>query len=847
MPRFRDPFRSRKREADDQVSAARSKFAAFLSLLETHNRAMSVISDMEEKSGGDYLFDLNYIRSSLASVRQHVSRLVDIMIELGGSNYEPLRQRFNDIGARIDDSLPWCRVIEQDRFTVPVDEVGREQACSIGSKIAQMGEMRTRLGLRVPDGFAITAWSCRYFRQANDLNDRITRILNEINFQKYEDLVKASTDIQNLVRSATIPEDLAASIVTSYRELAARLPGKRFAVRSSALGEDTWFSFAGQYATYLNVQPEEVLDRYKHVLASKFSPKAIYYFLSHSLNEDDLAMGVGCVEMVDAAVGGVIYTHDPVNPESNSLLIHAVHGLGKALVDGRADPCFLRIDRESGSVIDSRFPRQQLMLVLKPEGGISEQAVPEDLQGVSALTEDQIRLLTEYGLKIEHHYNQQQDIEWAIDQSGEIFLLQTRPLKLVSTAPSQVKVDVSESTVIRSGGDTVCPGAAIGRIHYVSSPDDLPRVPDLCILATRQPFPGLITVMGRVAGIVAEVGGLATHMATLAREYRVPAVGGIADVASLPQGQEVTLDATTGTVYEGAHADLMAARQPDYDLFADMDIFRLLENLLVHVAPLNLLHPAEEEFTAKNCRTLHDIVRFVHQKSIEEMFYGGVVVGESGELLHRLKSDIPLTIEIMYLDRELSRTARKEVAEDNIGSQPMDAFWSGVRAEGWPRPVTHKRRMPAFPSVLGRRGRRDGYSESGFAVLSREYMVLSLRMGYHFTTIEGLVTADSSKNYVRFQHKQGGASLDRRIRRVNVLSDLLSRLGFVCESRGDFLQANLAYVERDRQIDVLNRLGRLTIMTKQLDMALSTDAIAEWYANDFAKRLGLVKPKSNQS
>ncbi|MBD3404410.1 hypothetical protein GF420_16080, partial [candidate division GN15 bacterium] len=454
-------------------------------------------------------------------------------------------------------------------------------------------------------------------------------------------------------------------------------------------------------------------------------------------------------------------------------------------------------------------------------------------------TPEQLRELADYGARIEQHYNQPQDIEWALDRRGRIFLLQARPLKLVTTDTPSEPIDTSGYEVLRSDGVTVCPGAAVGHVVQVSSTDDLPGVPDRAVLVTRQPFPGLITVMGRISAIITEMGGLATHMATLAREYRIPTLAGIDRLSELPREVPVTVDATDGIIYAGNLPDLVAARQPDYDLFADMDIFRLLEDLLVHVAPLHLVQPADPEFTPDNCKTLHDITRFVHQKSIEEMFYGGIRVGDSTQVFHRLKTDVPLTVDMIYLDRELPKSpSRREVEDTRIGCKPMEQFWAGLRSEGWPHKARPKSGM-SFPSVLGKRGRESGWSENSFAVISREYMVLSLRMGYHFSTIEALMTNDSNKNYIRFQHKQGGASLPRRIRRVKVISELLRRLGFVHMSKGDFLSANVNHLDGDRMEQILYLLGRLTVMTKQLDMALSTDEIAVWYTEDFAKRLGI--------
>jgi pyruvate,water dikinase len=138
------------------------------------------------------------------------------------------------------------------------------------------------------------------------------------------------------------------------------------------------------------------------------------------------------------------------------------------------------------------------------------------------------------------------------------------------------------------------------------------------------------------------------------------------------------------------------------------------------------------------------------------------------------------------------------------------------------------------------RSEDERFSEKSFAILSKEYMILSLRMGYHFSTIEAMVTDEENKNYIRMEFKDGGATVERRVRRVKLLTDILTRVGFENYSKGDFLDSRMSYQDAPSIKEALYLLGRLTVITKQLDMALSNDAIAKWYTNDFLKKLGLT-------
>jgi pyruvate,water dikinase len=167
----------------------------------------------------------------------------------------------------------------------------------------------------------------------------------------------------------------------------------------------------------------------------------------------------------------------------------------------------------------------------------------------------------------------------------------------------------------------------------------------------------------------------------------------------------------------------------------------------------------------------------------------------------------------------------------------MRAFWNGVKQEGWPQSGGDEH---ALKLTLKDRGALP-FSENSFAALSEEYMILSLRFGYHFATVEALCSDNINKNYINLQFSHGGSTFDRRARRVSLMTTILREMEFECRTKGDFLEATVSYKDAEAMVSKLTRLGRLTIMTKQLDMALSTDQVASWYLNDFLKRLDLVE------
>lgn len=427
-----------------------------------------------------------------------------------------------------------------------------------------------------------------------------------------------------------------------------------------------------------------------------------------------------------------------------------------------------------------------------------------------------------------------------LDRKNRLSILQARPLKLVRTPAPEAESDLSGLTRILSGGSTVCPGAGSGTVYRVSASADLSGVPDDCVLIAPRPIPGLFAALGKVAALVTEIGGVASHLATLAREAGVPTIMGAARARRIPAGEMVTVDATHATIYAGAHPQVVKVRRRDREAHQDNELLMLLDRVLAWVSPLNLLHPADPGFVAENCRTFHDITRFCHQRAMQEMLEGARGLGRRESIGVRLKSDIPLPVKIVYLDRDpADHKGKRWVTEGDVGSAPMEAFWAGIKEQGWPQPRVDVQGRPLKVGVDRSRGGRGKFAENSYAILSKEYMIVSLRMGYHFTTIEAICSEEPNKNFIRVQYKQGGAAMDRRVRRLQLVTRILRAMGFENSSKGDFLDSRITYLRcRDVQRK-LKLIGRLTIMTKQLDMALPNDSIADWYTRDFMNKLGV--------
>jgi pyruvate,water dikinase len=828
------------RRSDERLlRGIQHRFGTFLSLLDANNRVLKLLSDLEEKAQGEHFYDLSYIRSAVADIRTAVREIIESMITLGGSKYEPLRKRFAEIDVAVETALTGAGPVVPGAYTIRFGDLSREEVASVGSKNAQLGELRTRLGLLVPDGFAISAWAYKQFIDANRVQRWIDDVLTAVDARRFGELVRVSEAIQRTIVSSKVPADLARAIRASVAEVVEESGATHFALRSSALAEDDLLSFAGQYRSRLNVPADAVVEGYREILAGKFTPQAIFYLLSHAFRESDLAMCVGCVAMVDAVSSGVVYTRDPVHPADDCLVVNSVFGLGQLLVSGAVTPDVFRVRRDGCQIAERRIAWKPEHLVMSAESGTTLQPVAVERRDAPSLDDTTLYELSRMALEIERHYGVPQDLEWALDRSGRLFLLQTRPLQVLGLPEADAGPELTGIEVLLSGGTTVCTGAGCGLVHHVASMEDLSDVPAGCVLVAPHPFPGLVSALPKISALGTEIGGLASHTATLAREYRVPTIMGLPGLMRLPRGSPVTLDATEAKVYAGEHQAIVRSRwvarmTPEGD-----PLQRVLRRALACLSPLNLLYSSDPGFRIENCYTVHDITRFCHQKSMQELFERTTGLQAQRRVGLRLRSEIPLRMNIVCLERDAAKLRGKRwVNEEELISIPMKSFWSGIRHEGWPGP---KPDVKGFDSARSEHpdGHRSGFSEDSYAVLGREYMVVSLRMGYHFTTVEALSSSEPSKNFIYMQYKEGGASLDRRMRRLQLITTILTTLGFRNLGRGDTLDSRVTYLSREAILRRLHTLGRLMIMTKQLDMVLASDSITEWYTNDLMERLGL--------
>ncbi len=825
---------------DKERELIKKKYQSFRELLSSNNQVLELIADMEEKLSGDFPIEKYYIEQKFTAISELVKHIIDKLNELSGNAYLALYDKFKEIYSDIEKFLLHKSEIQPSKNIFHMDEIDKELIDKLGGKNAHLGEVRNRIHLPTPDGFAVSAYAYKKFMEHNMLFEKLNKALSGLQLDDIETINKKSLEIQNNIINGIIPEDIIQDIERAYFELCERTGRKvMVSVRSSALQEDREFSFAGQYSTFLNVSPDLLLQRYKEVIASLFSPKAIFYYKNKGLSENEMAMPVCILEMIDAKSAGVIYSRDPNSPDSNNIVIGAIRGLGRCIVEGIVTPETYLVEREPClKIIEKIIKNQKSMLVCRFDGKLEEIPISEEFKSEPCLSDEQILTLAEYALKIEGHFNAPQDIEWAIDEQDRLYILQTRPLLIFTKAPAKRVPLLDGYKILLDKGAIACKGVGMGKAYIIRSEDDLKNFPEGAVLIAKHTSTKFVTAMNKASAIITDVGGTTGHMASLAREFQVPTILDTEKATEIIRdGQEVTVDAVNRIVYEGHIKELEEFTTKRKGPYKQTRMYRMLETVMKRINPLNLIDPQAPDFKPEFCQTFHDITRFAHEMAMHEMFKLTQV--SYGELSGReLQTTLPLNIMLIDLDGGIKKFVERLSPED-VTSLPFRAFFSGLSSMRWPTslPSSHSRpvEMVAY-TAASQDIEKNKLGETSFAFITKEYMNFSIRLGYHLSTVEAYIGDNINENYIRFFFKGGGAAGDRRKRRARLISEILKKIDFNIRAIEDVVDAALYKYKKQSLETRLEILGRLTAYTKQLDMVLYNDAVTSMYIEEFVKK-----------
>ncbi len=434
------------------------------------------------------------------------------------------------------------------------DEIGKDDVGIVGGKGANLGEL-TSFGLPVPPGFCVTAEGYRKFIQYAELDEIVRVLMDSVDVDVIDELENASKQIQQKIGEKEIDLQLKEEILSAYREFSEKINVKdpEVAVRSSATAEDLPdASFAGQQDTYLHISgEEELLKHIRDCFASLWTSRAIYYREKQNFDHFDVALSVVVQKMVNSEKSGVMFTANPINSNTDEMMINASYGLGEAVVSGIVTPDEYIIDKKTRKVIEKSISEKEYMVIKKEDGVGTEVVKVKDILGEEAVTsealsDEELQTLIERGLKVEKLYGAVQDTEWGFDvDTKEFYFLQSRPI-------TTIKSEEKEKLVALLKGLPASPGIGRGKVKLIKDITEINKVEEGDILVTEMTNPDMVPAMRKCAGVVTDEGGRTCHAAIVSRELQIPCiVGSKKATKTLKTGDIVTVDATRGIVFEG--------------------------------------------------------------------------------------------------------------------------------------------------------------------------------------------------------------------------------------------------------------------------------------------------------
>ena len=806
------------------------KYKAFRDVLLYDTRALDCIADLEEIHYQEQYADWVRIAWLCERVSASTLDMIRAFQEMSLTGSRGLLERHAEIRTALLAELVFPSPSLAPPYVLALDDTAIHASLT-GGKASTLAHLAPFSSIPLLPGCVVTANAFNLFLEHNGLRKKIDRCLRAVRPCSTRRMQRLASFMVGEIMAGEVPP-VVAEALTGAAERLGKISGSGLLIlRSSAVAEDSDISFAGQYLSVADVNLPEILHVYKRILAGKYSAKALFYRIFHGLSDGETSMAVLIQPMLHPTVSGVVYTRDP-GQDGDVLGIYAVQGSGDALMDGgiRAHASFITRDRDAFSL-----------------------PVPEN----PLVNETLARRLFRICLELEKIQGGPQDVEWVLCADDALVIVQTRALdpSRVSrngwVSPDLVSPDLVSPDLVSP--DPVVPdsinlkrlplsvycaasGRASGPVHVLTDWNDLEGVPDQCIVLVPGLSSELVQIIPRLRGVLARTGSRASHFASVARECGIPVlISPDMDTVVRPS-MMVTMEGVHAALYEGELVPGGRDATPARQMHAPGE--KRLARIMSHVARLTLTDPESSGFAVPNCRSMHDLVRFVHEKSVGEMFTLVNTRGRGLARARKLVSDLPLSMYVLDLQNGVSRGASgSTVTPGDFTCVPLKALWRGLSS-----PDIHwDPRMPhldweEFDRISAGIFSSDTPLLSSYAVISRRYMHLMLRFGYHFSVVDCFCGDESKNNYINFRFKGGGAGFDGRILRLEFITRILQADGFQLTTKGDMLDARLTHLESSDIRKSLHILGRILAMTRLMDMRLRTPGEVDGMVEEFYRR-----------
>ena len=480
-----------------------------------------------------------------------------------------------------------------------------------------------------------------------------------------------------------------------------------------------------------------------------------------------------------------------------------------------------------------------------PDGLQATGATPQNRhfrRGSATILPQEIQSLAETAMTLERIMGVPVIMHWEYLENGRFVVTRLFPFLEKPVEPTflELEQEKENATVISKGGQVVQSGVAAGTVFHVTQHTNLNDFPIGGVAVAPIATPQLTPILHRASAILTEHGNPVGHLATVARELSLPALFGIPGILEqLPEGTEVTVDAAQGRIYKGVLNYLLQQGNSD-NSFSPIDPeYRILRRLLRFISPLKLVNPDDPNFLPQSCRSFHDIIHFCHEMAVDELaHFQERRPGLKSIRTTRLQLPVQMDINLLDIGGGLPVGAMQQPKPADILSEPFAVFLDGLlhpQATGEDLPTLGIRDIiSSIPRTSRLSSVSPEMSGNNLAIISQEYMNLSLRLGYHFSVIDAHLASDRHRNYIYFRFIGGLADQTRRARRALFISDVLGAMDFKVFWKGDLVVGRMKFEEKDVLRSALFVLGALTTYSRQRDTSLYSDELGQELFDRFA-------------
>ncbi len=816
LPFFR--FKPKRPAPAGGLESFRSVFSKFQRIQKLNTRVLELMAEMERALGGEYIFDRAFLESSVNELSGLAYQVVYSLNAMSRNHYVKLFDRFQSIKSTLDDILRGGLGPFAANPTLPYSALGWEMEPLVGVLNVCLAETRRGLDLLAPDGFVVTSTGCRLFMEANGLADG-----------------PGQSHPRESYMDGEFPPELEEAVHREVKALLGRRPGTaHLEVRACTAGD------YGRARLELHgvggVAPGDIISACKLALA-EYAAKA-----PEAGMPEDVSVALAVHEAVSAHVAGTVATI--ASPEFSAMLFSIT---AAPVGDPQSTERYLLKRVYPFELLQSEIQPKSSDRPLYPGVEVLSRNPKGLCRGSALLGPRFLKAIAECTLSVERVLGCQLELRWARGDAERPVILDIRP----SIAPESGQLGAfgqegagRDAEVILRGGEAVQTGKSAGVVVHVSEGDDPERFPVGAVAVTRLASPRLSPILRKASAIITEVGTAIGHLATIARELRVPAIfGATGALRLLPEGIEATVDAGECTVYRGIVEGVLASGEFG-ELYPSDPEYVSLRRLLRWIMPLDMTDPESSDFCIDNCRTYHDIIHFAHEQSVMELLQ----IQERGRGLAHLqtrKLDVNVPMELFVLDigGGLSPGDGPSIGLKDVASEPFLAFLRGL---------TFKEMWDLGPARLGLRdifggldrtftalSRPPEHGGRNHAIVAENYMNLGLRLGYHYSVIDSYLGGNVNQNYIYFRFVGGFADERRKRRRAEFIRRILEDMRFKVDVKGDLVVGKLKIADRAEMVETLGALGKLTGFSRQLDVAMASEEAMDEFTKLFREKLAL--------